>query len=104
MTKQVFSAGWQFFDDLEEQAKSIEDADARQASLDKAKQLKADYKKVFSGPEAKRVLADLEKRYVQPDVLQAFYPDGTNTAIHMAVRSTEVRMVKMLLTINKPGE
>lgn len=98
----AFKPGWEFFEDLESQIDG--DDDKAVAEREKVKQLKQDYKEVFSGPAAERVLADLKKRYVDPDVMQGYYPDGTNTAIAMAVRATEVRVIKQLLTIIKPRE
>lgn len=99
-----FQPGWQFFEDLHANAEKLDDPQKKEKAIEAAAQLKSDYITVFTSDAGKRVLADLEKRYVTPDILQGYFPDGVNTAINMAVRATEVRMVKVLLTINKPGE
>jgi hypothetical protein len=104
MQNNVFRPGWQFFDDLETLAENEAAEDKRAAALATAKQLRADYVAVFSGQAAERVLADLKRRYVDPDVLQGYFPDGVNTAIKMAERSAEQRLVRNLLTLKKPGE
>lgn len=99
-----FRPGWEFFDDLRASAESLNDPLEKQKAIDAATQLKEDYRTTFNSDAGKRVLADLQKRYVDPDIMQGFHADGTNTAIHMAIRATEQRVIKALLTINKPGE
>lgn len=94
--------GWEFFDDLKSQV-NPDDPD-KEKKIKNIEQLKADYKEVFSGAAWERVAADLKKRYVDPPVLQGYFPDGINTAIKMAERSTEQKIINQLLTINKTGD
>jgi len=99
-----FVPGWQFFEELNAAAETAADPIEKEKRIAEVAQLKSDYITVFTSAAGERVLADLKKRYVDPDILQGYFPDGVNTAISLAVRATEQRVIKTLLTINKPGE
>lgn len=89
--------GWEFFNELEKKANSKEDKE-------KIRDLQRSYEACFAAREGQVVLADLEKRFVDPYVLTGYYPDSGNTAIAMAVRATEQRLIRMLRTMSNPGE
>lgn len=89
--------GWAFFEELAKNATNDEERE-------KIHDLHNTYEVLFASTEGKIVLADLERRFIDPDVLTGYYPCGINTAISMAERAAQIKLVRMLKTMSKPGE